>query len=92
MIHTAFIHDFAKFKENSEIDRRAIEAIGLGTGGLRPPLVVTSGTLLVKPGQLATEDMPVPDDHTIPRVSEQTACALIAKRGARVGRAAAAGS
>lgn len=80
VIHTAFNHDFSKFKENCEIDRRAIEAIGAALAGSDRPLVVTSGTLLVKPGQLATEDTPAPDDHSIPRVSEQVALALIPRK------------
>ena len=83
VIHTAFLHDFSKFKENCEIDRRAIEAIGSALAGSDRPLVVTSGTLLVKPGQVATEDTPVPNDPSIPRVSEQTAISLIPK-GVRV--------
>ncbi len=79
VIHTAFVHDFSKFKENSQIDRRAIEAIGLVLAGSDRPFVVTSGTLLVKPGHIATEDMPVPNDSSIPRVSEQAALSLIPK-------------
>jgi nucleoside-diphosphate-sugar epimerase len=79
VIHAAFVHDFAKFKENGQIDRRAIEAIGQVLAGSDRPFVVTSGTLLVKPGQLATEDMAVPHDSSIPRVSEQTALSLIPK-------------
>jgi nucleoside-diphosphate-sugar epimerase len=83
VIHTAFAHDFSKFKENSQIDRRAIEAIGLALAGSDRPLVVTSGVLLVKPGHMATEDIPAPNDNSIPRVSEQTALSLIPK-GVRV--------
>jgi nucleoside-diphosphate-sugar epimerase len=79
VIHTAFVHDFSKFKENGQIDRRAIEAIGLVLAGSGRPLVVTSGTLMVNPGHMATEDMRVPDDSSSPRVSEQTALSLVPK-------------
>src|ERR1700744_3085459 len=32
-IHLAFIHDFSKFAENGQIDKRAIEAMGEVWGG-----------------------------------------------------------
>ena len=77
VIHLAFIHDFSKFQENCEIDRRAIEAIGSVLAGSNRPFIVTSGLAgLAKPGQLATEDMDLPKDFPFPRVSEQTAFSL----------------
>jgi nucleoside-diphosphate-sugar epimerase len=79
VIHLAFGHDFSKFRDMAEIDRRAIEAIGSALAGTDRPLVVTSGTLLVNPGHLATEDTPIPDDSSVPRVSEQTGLAQVAK-------------
>jgi len=79
VIHLAFGHDFSKFKEMSAIDRRAIEAIGSVLVGSDRPLVVTSGTLLVSPGHLATEDTVIPDDDSVPRVSEQTGLSFVSK-------------
>jgi nucleoside-diphosphate-sugar epimerase len=80
VIHLAFGHDFSKFKEMSENDRRAIETIGSALAGSDRPLVVTSGTLLVRPGHMATEDDPIPKDHPVPRVSEQTGLSLAARK------------
>jgi nucleoside-diphosphate-sugar epimerase len=75
--HLAFIHDFSKFEENCEIDRRAIGALGSVLAGSNRPLIVTSGVAgVAKPGQLATEDMDIPPNFPLPRVSEQTALAL----------------
>lgn len=80
VIHLAFNHDFSKFAENCEMDRRAIEAIGAVLEGSERPLLVTSGLALVAPGRLATEaDSPAPG---FPRMSETVAQALAA-RGVR---------
>ncbi|HXC56248.1 MAG TPA: SDR family oxidoreductase [Rhizomicrobium sp.] len=79
VIHTAFIHDFSKFAENGQVDKRAIEAMGEVLTG--KPLVVSSGTAMIAPGQLATEDMRSAHD-ALPRVSEQMAFGL-AHKGVR---------
>jgi len=85
VIHTAFIHDFSKFKANCETDRRAIEALGDALAGSHQPLIVTSGTGLLAPGRLAVEDdVPVSGPTAIPRVASEEAAASVAARGVRV--------
>src|SRR5580700_11351573 len=79
VIHTAFIHDFSKFAENCEIDRRAIEALGSALAGSERPLIVTAGTALAAPGRLATEeDAPAP---TVPRAASEYTTEAIAAKG-----------
>ena len=84
VIHTAFIHDFSNYAAAADTDRRAIETLGEALAGSGRPLVVTSGTGLLAPGRLVTEEDAAESKPTaIPRVSEQTGLAL-APRGVRV--------
>jgi len=82
VIHLAFIHDFSKFAENGAIDKTAIEAMGEVLAGTDKPFIVTSGTGLVAPGVLITEDMRRDSSPHVPRVSEQAGLAY-ASRGVR---------
>src|SRR3984885_4218330 len=82
VIHTAFIHDFSNYAASAEADGLATEPLGMALARSRRPLVVTSGTLLLRrESSLATEnDEAYPN---FPRKSE-TAGAALASQGVRV--------
>jgi len=85
VIHTAFIHDFSKFKANCETDRHAIEALGSALAGSDRSLIVTSGTGLLTPGRLATEESAPPSNSTIiPRIASEEAALSVASQGVHV--------
>jgi nucleoside-diphosphate-sugar epimerase len=73
VIHAGFIHDFSRFKEVCDVDKRVIKTIGEVLAGSNRPFIVTSGTALVSPGKLATEDIVPPVNPAWPRGSEQAA-------------------
>jgi nucleoside-diphosphate-sugar epimerase len=79
VIHTAFIHDFSKFKQNCEIDKRAIETLGSALAGSDRPLIVSSGLALGSPKRPVTEDTDPPANSPMPRVSEESALAMISQ-------------
>src|SRR5262249_25891661 len=54
VIHTAYTHDFSKYKETAELDRQAIEALGSALVGSDRSLIFTSVTGLVGQGRVAT--------------------------------------
>jgi len=77
VLHVAFRHDWTRFAESCELDKRAIESIGAVLRGSSRPFIVTSGVGVAE-GRAATEDDPsIPPSATYPRASEATAIALI---------------
>ena len=81
VIHTGFVHDFARFAWACAVDRAAIEALGAAIEGTGKPFIVTAGLAgLGAPGQTVTEDdvAPPPTEH-YPRASDSAARALAAR-------------
>ncbi|QEM13032.1 SDR family oxidoreductase [Mucilaginibacter rubeus] len=79
VIHAGFVHDFTRLQEICQIDKTAIETIGDVLAGSNRPFIVASGTALVSPGKIATEDIIPPVSPGWPRASEQTADAVATK-------------
>jgi nucleoside-diphosphate-sugar epimerase len=87
VIHTGFIHDFSRFQEICEVDRRAIEAMGSVLAGTDRSLIVTSGTGMARSATerpATEEDVPESGPHAIPRVATEEAAAAIVARGVNV--------
>jgi nucleoside-diphosphate-sugar epimerase len=80
VIHLAFRHDWSKFVESCEMDKRAIETLGSVLQGSDRRLIVTAGLAALAQGRPAAEsDPPVPASESYPRASEPTAAALAAR-------------
>jgi len=85
VIHCAFDHDFSRFVDNCQKDKRNILAIGEALVGSKRPFIITSGVGMGSrgPGEPASEDV-FDDTHPNPRkISEETGAAL-ADRGVNV--------
>jgi nucleoside-diphosphate-sugar epimerase len=74
VIHTAFDHDFSRFVENCEKDKRVIAALGSALAGSDRPLIITSGTGMGsgRHGEPATEDV-FNTSHPNPRIASELA-------------------
>ncbi len=85
-IHLAFNHDFSRFLQNCEDDRRVIAALGSVLAGSSRPLIVTSGTGIANtvPGESAKEDNPTVDSSVHPRAASEEAAAAVAATGVNV--------
>lgn len=85
VIHTAYIHDFSQMEKAAQTELSAIDALGAALEGSGRPLVITTGTALVKPGEVVTEQDSIdPGPGAHPRAGvEQKGLALVA-RGVRV--------
>ena len=85
VIHTAFNHDFSKYKANCEADREVIETFGKALTGTGKPLVITSGVGLLNYNRLVNETDAVPvGSDVIPRAASEEAAAGVAAKGVNV--------
>jgi nucleoside-diphosphate-sugar epimerase len=86
VIHLAFNHDFSRFVQNCEDDRRVIKALGSVLAGSDRPLIVTSGTPIANtmPGQPAEEDNATVGSDTHPRAASEEEAASVAADGVNV--------
>jgi nucleoside-diphosphate-sugar epimerase len=84
VIHTAYIHDFSRMADAARTDLRAIETLGTALEGSHRPLVITTGTALIKPGSVVTENDAIdPATAAHPRAGAEPLAKAFATRGVR---------
>jgi nucleoside-diphosphate-sugar epimerase len=84
VIHTAFNHDFSRYKANCEDDRKVIEALGVSLEGSNRPLIITSGVGLLNYDHVVTEDDAPPSSEIVPRAASEEAAAAVSDKGVHV--------
>src|ERR1700741_419341 len=86
VIHLAFNHDFSRFVQNCEDDRRVIRMLGSVLAGSSRPLIVTSGTAIANtvPGQPAKEGNATVGSDVHPRAASEEEAASVAADGVNV--------
>ena len=84
VIHMAYGGDFSDPEGMTRRDNNAINALGQGLAGSGKPLVITSGTLVMAPDHLSTEQDP-PDRESLGsyRIAGEQACLSFARQGVR---------
>jgi len=84
VIHLAYMHNAPEHVDAAAADLRTVEAIGNVLEGSGKPFVVTSGTLVLTPGRVATEqDAPDPSAPAAGRAASENAAVALARRGIR---------
>ena len=84
VIHTAFVHNFSDYAGAGATDLRAVQAIGDALAGSGRPFVITSGTALLPPNRLATEEDAADSNSAgAPRVPSEEAVLALSNRGVR---------
>lgn len=86
VIHTAFDHDFSKFKQNCETDRAVITAMAGALKGTSKPMVITSGVGALRGfNRIVTEDdMPLSASDVSPRMASEEAARAAREQSADV--------
>ena len=56
VVHTAFNHDFSRFADNAAAEFQAVLAMGEALAGSGRPLIGTTGTGILVPGRIGSED------------------------------------